>query len=119
MVKEFDIKKVVKEVQTEADKKNQKRFDGMMEVIKEDFKIVKEQFKGVYERFDKIDRTLESHTEEIGKLEVEVEIIRMDVKEIKGDLKDTKFFVMDMRENKADKKHFLELDTRVHKLEKK
>ena len=119
MAKELDIKKIIKEVQTEADKKSQKRFDGMMEVIKEDFKIVKEQFKGVYERFDKIDRTLDSHTEEIGKLEVNVEAIRMDVEEIKSDTKRIKLDINFQLENKVDKKHFVSLDNRIRTLEKK
>ena len=56
-----EIEKIIKRVQGEADKKNERRFDGMMEVINDNFKIVAEQFKGVHVKLD-------SHTQEIGEM---------------------------------------------------
>ena len=111
MKKEVDIEKIIKRVQTEADKKNERRFGVMMEEINDGFKLVKDAFKGVYERFDKIDETLESHKESVANLS-------MDMTEVKSDLGQVKFDIKFMVENKVDKKHFVALDERVRRLEK-
>ena len=93
-----EIEKIIKKVQGEADKKNERRFDGMMEVLNEKFKIIQEQFSAVFEKLDNVS---------------------MDMTEIKSDIKDTPFQIKFLRDFKLDKKHFVELEGRVRKLEKK
>ena len=112
MVKELDIKKILKEVLTEADKKSQKRFDGMMEEINDKFKIMEEGFKGVNERFDEIDKTLNSHTEQIANILVDLSSVRLNMQSVSYEVS------MHM-DKKIDKKHFVDLEGRVRKLEKK
>ena len=92
-----EIEKIIKKVQGEADKKNERRFDGMMEVINEKFKIIQEQFSAVFEKLDNIS---------------------MDMTEIRSDIKDTPFQIKFLRDFKLDKKHFVGLESRVRVLEK-
>ena len=92
-----EIEKIIKKVQGEADKKNERRFDGMMEVINEKFKIIQEQFSAVFEKLDNIS---------------------MDMTEIRSDIKDTPFQIKFLRDFKLDKKHFVDLEGRVRVLEK-
>ncbi len=105
MTKELDIKKIITQVQTEADKKNQKRFDGMMEVLNDKFKVIQEQFMGVHEKLD-------SHTEMIGN-------VAMDLTEVKSDLLLVKLEVQNLIQDKVENKHFVALEGRVRILEKK
>ena len=104
MKKEIDVEKIIKRVQTEADKKNERRFGIMMEEMDDKFKIVQDQFKGVNEKLD-------LHTEEIKE-------IRMDIMEVKRDVKDVKFWVTNQLQNKVGKKDFVDMDSRVRRLEK-
>ena len=108
MKKEINIEKIIKKVQTDADKKSERRFEGMMEVINNNFEKVTEQFKIVFEKLDYHSQTLDSHTEMIGNL-------TMDMTEVKSDIKDIKSSL----DSKVDKKHFVDLDRRVRILEKK
>ena len=140
MAKEISIKKIIKEVQTEADKKNQRRFDGMMEEVNNSFRKVEDQFKGVFQkfdeiderfdevdnrfnevdkrfnevdkRFDKIDKTLDSHTEQIANILVDLNTVKLNMQDTKHEVK------IDI-DKKVDKKHFVDLEGRVRILEKK
>ena len=122
MAKETDMKKILED-QTEK----------LTEIFDDRIKSVTEQYNDINKKFAKIDRTLNSHTEEIGKLKVGVEEtrinvsenkkdikeIRIDSIEIKRDIKEVKFWVATDSKNKVDKKHFVDLEGRVRKLEKK
>ena len=92
-----EIEKIIKRVQSEADKKNERRFDGMMEILNEKFKIIQEQFETIFEKLDNVS---------------------MDMTEIKSDIKDTPFQIKFLRDFKLDKKHFVGLEGRVRVLEK-
>jgi hypothetical protein len=89
------------------------------EIFDDKMKIVENGFKSVHEKLD-------SHTNEIADLKVEVtdmkdrlDVAIMDIKEIKSDMKKVKLDVNLDLERKVDRKHFIDLDQRVKKLEKK
>ena len=94
MAKEIDIKKILKD-QTEK----------LIEVFDDKMKIVEDGFKIIYQK-------LNSHEEQTANLTVDMMEVKSDIKQIKFDIK------MNL-DNKIDKKHFVELDTRVRRLEKK
>jgi ABC-type transporter Mla subunit MlaD len=112
MTKEIDIEKVIKRVQNEADKKNERRFDGMMEVMNDNFKKVEDLFKGVFEKLDAHSKILDSHTEQIGNVLVDLNAVKIDIGQVRYDIALT-------LDRKLDKKHFVDLDRRVRILEKK
>ena len=94
MAKELDIKKVLKD-QTEK----------LIEVFDDRIQTVQEEFNG-------INKKLDSHTEQIANL-------TMDMVEVKSDIRQIKFDIKMNLDNKLDKKHFVDLEQRVRKLEKK
>ena len=147
MAKEISIKKIIKEVQTEADKKNQRRFDGMMEEVNNSFRKVEDQFKGVFQKFDEIDERfdeVDNRFNEVDKRFNEVDKrfnevdkrfdkidktldshteqianILVDLNTVKLNMQDTKHEVKIDIDKKVDKKHFVDLEGRVRILEKK
>ena len=137
MEKEPNIEKIIKRVQTESDarlEKTLKRHTGaLLEEYQSRVTGIAEQYKDIKNTLDSHTKILESHTEEIGKLKVGVEEIRinvgenkkdikeirMDSIEIKRDVKEVKFWVVGELKDKVDKKHFVDLDSRVRHLEKK
>ena len=77
----------------------------LIEVFDDRIQIVQEEFKG-------INRKLDSHEEQIGNIIV-------DMSEVKIKINDINYKVTFDLDRKIDKKHFVELDTRVRRLEKK
>ncbi len=68
--------------------------------------------KAVAEQHLDLKKTLDEHTEKIDNL-------TMDMREVKMDMKDIRYNVNLGLDRKVDKKHFVELDGRVRKLEAK
>ena len=62
------------------------------------FEIVRDEFKGIFEKLDNIS---------------------IDITEMKKDISETKFHIITVKDTKVDKKHFVDLDLRVRRLEKK
>ena len=137
MGKEPNIEKIIKRVQTESDARLEKTLKRHTGALLEEFQSrvtgIAEQYKDIKNTLDSHTKILKSHTEEIGKLKVGMEEIRIDVDEsrkdikeirmdnieIKRDVKEVKFWVATDSKNKVDKTHFVDLEGRVRKLEKK
>lgn len=83
----------------------------MAESYKDDVKATREGVTGITQILERIEKTLDSHTEEIASL-------RMDITEVRSDVRQVKFDVKFDLDRKIDKKHFIELDSRVRVLEK-
>ena len=91
-------KKITKKTRLDSDKTVNDRIDGFAEVFDKKFKIVIDQFKSVFEKLDNLS---------------------MDMTEIKFGMRDVPFQIKFLRDSKLDKKHFVDLDQRVRRLEKK
>ncbi len=119
MAKELNIEKIIKKVRDDANK-DMKRHIGSV------FEEFQSRVSGIGEQYGDIQKTLKSHTNMIGKLatditEVQSNIkeLRADMMEVKSDVKNIKFNIKMDLDQKIDRKHFVDLDTRVRKLEKK
>ena len=73
--------------------------------------IFDDRIQTVQEEFNGINKKLDSHSDQIANL-------TMDMLEVKSDLKQVKFDVKMNLDNKVDKKHFVDLELRIRKLEK-
>lgn len=96
-----NIKKLLKD-QTEK----------LVEIFDDRIKTVQEGFNGINKKLDSHTKILDSHTEQIGNILVDLSTIKINVNQISYDVR------MKL-DNKADKKHFVDLDQRVRRLEKK
>jgi|SRR3989344_7138103 len=76
-----------------------KRYTGVLvEEFQDRIKVIGEQFSGVSEKVDNI---------------------AMDMAKVQSDIRDIKFDVKFGLKDKVDRRHFVDLDTRVRRLEKK
>jgi phage shock protein A len=102
-----------KESKKEFSKEDLARHLGAMaESYKDDVKATREGVAGITQILERMEKTLDSHTEEIANL-------RMDMTEVKSNVKDIKLNIRFGLDDKVDKKHFVDLDSRVRVLEKK
>ena len=99
-----EIEKIIKKVQGDDDKKNERRFDGMMEVLEEKFEIIQEQFSGVHKKLD-------SHSDQIANILVDLSDVKLNMRKVSYDV------AMDL-DRKINKKHFVDLEGRVRVLER-
>lgn len=114
-----EIEKIIKKVQSEADKKNQKYFEKVKTEIKKEFSSqIGVYTENVNERFKATSEGFMGTNEKLDKIQGDIDGIRIE-------LRDTKLKVIDISYNfnltldkKVDKKLFLDLDSRVNKLEK-
>lgn len=100
-----------KKVKT-LDKNAQNRFEGYVEDVNDRFKATGEGMTGINEKLSRMEKTLDSHTEQIG-------AILMDSTEIKSKLNKIQLDVSLDLDKKVDKKHFVDLELRMRKLEHK
>ncbi len=84
----------------------------LVEIFDDRIKTVQEEFNGINKKLDFHTRILDSHTEQIGNILVDLSTIKISMNQISYD-------VGMKLDNKADKKHFVDLDGRVRRLEKK
>ena len=84
----------------------------LVEIFDDRIKVVTEQYNGIQKTLDSHTKTLDSHTEQIGNILVDLSSIKINIANISYD-------VGVKLDNKADKKHFVDLDQRVRRLEKK
>lgn len=114
-----EIEKIIKKVQSEADKKNQANLQKLKNEIKKEFGnqtgVLIEEFQhrvsAIGEQYPDIKKTLESHSNQIANL-------LMDSTEIKSDVRDIKLRIRLGLEDKVDRKHFVDLEGRVRILER-
>ncbi len=133
MAKELDIEKVIKKATQEFSKETKQHVDAMFEEFEHRVKTIGEPYVNLNKNFDKIDKrfdeiqntldmqskllqahgkTLKSHTETLG-------LLYVDVSEMKSSVKDMPFQIKFLRDFKLDKKHFVDMDQRIRRLEKK
>ena len=91
-------KKLQKDSGENIKKLLQDQTDKLVETFDDRMEIVKDQFKNVFEKIDNLS---------------------MDMTEVKRDIREVKLHVMIQGDTKLDKKHFVDLDQRVRRLEKK
>lgn len=84
----------------------------LVEIFDDRIKVVTEQYGDIKNTLKFHTETLKSHSEQIANLLMDTTELKYDVKQIKLDIK------IDLQ-NKVDKKHFVDLDQRIRKLEKK
>lgn len=118
-----------------------KRYTGALtEKYHDDIKIIKEGVVSLLKSSARQEKLLNSHQERIAELMTNMTVVKTNVKEletnvtatqsdvkelradmieVKSDVKETKFFSVDAVKSKVDRKHFVDLDLRVRKLEKK
>lgn len=121
-----EIEKIIKKVQSEADKKNQKYFEKVKTEIKKEFSSqigvytenINDRFKatgegmaGIDQRLSKIEKTLDSHTEQLANILVDSNSVKIDMGRVS-------YEVTMHLDKKVDKKHFVDLEGRVRVLEK-
>lgn len=111
-MKDVDIKKYIKHVRNEANKDMKNHIGALMEEVNDRFKATGEGMAGINEKLSRMEKTLDSHTEQIG-------AILMDSTEIKSKLNKIQLDVSLDLDKKVDKKHFVDLELRMRKLENK
>ena len=84
----------------------------VLEEVKDGFKVQKEHSDGINQKLKEIEKTLDSHSNQIANL-------TMDMMEVKRDIKEIKFDIRTNQDRNVDKKHFVDLELRMRKLETK
>jgi len=107
-----EIEKIIKRVKDDANKDIKRHIKALFEEFDHRMKVVGELHADTPKQLKEIKRTLDSHTDQIGS-------ILVDLSEIKINVRNVSYDVGVRLDNKLDKKHFVDLDQRVRKLEKK
>ena len=105
------FEKLVKQVRNEANKDMKQHIGALIENMDGKLKGVEEGMMGINKKLDEHTKILDSHTEQIANLLMDTTILKSDVRQIKLDIK------LDLND-KVDKKHFVDLEGRMRKLEK-
>jgi hypothetical protein len=115
-----EIEKIIKRVQSDADKNNQKELQKLKIEIKKEFGsqtgVLVEEFQhrvaAIGEQYGNIKKTLDSHTEQIANILVDAHSIKLDMNDVKYQMK------LNL-DRKVDKVNFVDIESRIRVLEKK
>ncbi len=106
-----EIEKIIKKVRDDANKDTKRHIDVLFEEFDHRMKAMGEWHEETTKQYKEIKKILDSHTEQIGG-------VLMDLVEVKRDIKDIRYDVAVKLDNKLDKKHFVDLEQRVRRIEK-